>query len=68
MDGFTVFVLWRKQRMKARELAEAHWDSYVKKIVEAHESDPSVVEKVGVHYVLTFIHGYKHGVEDAEKM
>ena len=48
---------------KARELAEAHWNSYVKKIVEAHEPDSSVVEKVGVHYVLTFIHGYKHGVE-----
>ena len=53
---------------KAQELAEAHWNSYVKKIVGAHEDDPSVVEKVGIHYVLTFIHGYKHGAEDAEKM
>ena len=48
---------------KARELAEMHWNSYVKKIVAVHEPDPSVVEKCGVHYVLTFIHGYKHGVE-----
>ena len=52
---------------KARELAEAHWNFYVKKIVEAHEPDPSVVEKVGVHYVLTFIHGYKHGVESVNE-
>ena len=52
---------------KPRELAEAHWESYVKKVVEAHEDDPSVVEKVGVHYVLTFIHGYKHGVESVNE-
>lgn len=52
--------------MKARELAETHWESYVKKIVEVHEHDPAVVEVVGVHYILTFIHGYKHGIEDSE--
>ncbi len=51
---------------KALELATAHWESYVKKIVEAHEPDSSVVEKCGIHYILTFVHGYKHGVEDAE--
>ena len=52
---------------KSRELAEAHWDSYVKKIVEAHEPNPEVVEKCGIHYVLTFIHGYKHGVESVNE-
>ena len=50
---------------KAEELARKHWDTYVKKIVAAHEPDPEVVEKCGVHYILTFIHGYKHGVEDS---
>jgi len=50
----------------AERLAIEHWETYVRKIVEAHESDPSVVEKVGVHYVLTFTHGYKHGFEAKE--
>ncbi len=52
---------------KAEELARKHWDTYVKKIVEAHESDPDVVAKCGVHYILTFIHGYKHGVESVNE-
>ena len=50
----------------AERKAREHWESYVKKIVEAHEPDSSVVEKVGVHYILTFIHGFKHGVEAVE--
>ena len=50
----------------AEQKAREHWETYVKKIVETHESDPTVVEKVGVHYILTFIHGFKHGVESIE--
>ena len=52
--------------MNSKEIATTHWETYVKKIVELHESDPSVVEKCGVHYILAFIHGYKHGVEDTK--
>ena len=60
----------RKMNKEQLELAERkareHWETYVKKIVEIHESDSMVVEKVGVHYILTFIHGFKHGVESVE--
>jgi len=50
----------------AEKKAREHWETYVKKVVEAHEPDPTVVEKVGIHYVLTFIHGFKHGVEASQ--
>jgi len=59
-------VVGKKMSERAQELAERHWKTYVKKIVEAHEPNPEVVEKCGVHYILTFIHGYKHGIEDSE--
>lgn len=57
----------KEQLELAERKAREHWETYVKKIVEIHESDPSVVTKVGVHYILTFIHGFKHGVEAIER-
>ena len=63
------FAFRREVRLnKAEELARKHWDTYVKKIVEIHEPDSSVVAKCGIHYVLTFIHGYKHGVESVNEV
>jgi len=47
----------------AEQLANEHWETYVRHIVELHEKDPDIVYKCGVHYKLTFVHGYKHGRE-----
>ncbi len=38
-----------------------HW-SYVKQILETHGESDDVIEKIGVHYRLAMVHGYKHGV------
>lgn len=50
---------------KAAELAEAHW-SYVRDVLKAHVVDNKTINTVKFHYITSFIHGYKHGVEDAE--
>ena len=44
----------------AEELAEEHWETYVKIILELHEDDVDLIRKIGVHYNLAFIHGFKH--------
>jgi len=51
----------------AEELAEEHWSTYVKVILEAHETDEDVIRKCGVHYRTAFIHGFKHGVESKKE-
>jgi len=43
-----------------KELAEEHWETYVKIIIGLHDDDEEMIRKIGVHYNLAFIHGYKH--------
>lgn len=49
---------------KAIELSEAHW-LYVKAVLMAHGMDKTLIELCGFHYQSAFVHGYKHGAEDA---
>ncbi len=44
------------------KLADDHWE-YVKSVLEAHDEDPLVIEKIGFHYRTGLEHGYKHGLE-----
>lgn len=46
-----------------RKLAESHW-KYVEGLLKIHKEHPDSIAKVKYHYIETFIHGYKHGVED----
>jgi len=48
---------------RAKELANQHW-SYIKSLLVNHKVDN--IEEIGFHYVTSFIHGYKHGIEDSE--
>ena len=50
---------------RAKELAEAHW-GYIQKVLGTHDVSNSQIEKIKFHYITSFIHGYKHGVEDTE--
>ncbi|MBA7552612.1 hypothetical protein ES705_45181 [subsurface metagenome] len=43
-----------------RELAEEHWETYTKIILEVHGEDEDVIRKCGVHYVTAMVHGLKH--------
>jgi len=43
-----------------KELAAEHWETYVKIIIDLHEDDEEMIRKIGVHYKLAFVHGYKH--------
>ena len=51
----------------AEELADEHWDTYVRVVVEVHEEDEDVIMKIGVHYRTAFVHGFKHGVESVKE-
>jgi len=43
-----------------KELAAEHWETYVKIIIDLHDDDEEMIRKIGVHYKLAFVHGYKH--------
>ena len=49
----------------SKELANAHW-SYIEKLLKCHGVGTSIIDIVGYHYVSSFIHGFKHGVEYIE--
>ena len=49
-----------------KEKAKAHWE-YIKGILETHQENNEVIEKIGYHYKTAFLHGYKHGIEDKQK-
>ena len=52
-------------KKRGRELAESHWRSYVKPLLEAHGVDDAVIKVCGFHYVSAGEHFYSHGWEDA---
>ena len=41
-------------------LASKHWDTFVKKILEAHGEDPDIIEKCGKYYHLGFTDGFNY--------
>lgn len=41
-------------------LASTHWDTFVKKILEAHGEDPDIIEKCGDYYILGFTYGFNY--------
>lgn len=51
---------------KITETAEKHW-SYIESLLKAHEST-SAIALIKFHYITAFIHGHKHGMDDALNM
>jgi len=51
---------------RSEELAKAHWEDYVKGLLEATGVDAAIVKACEFVYVSTFTHGYKHAMQDVE--
>lgn len=51
---------------RSKELAEAHWKDYVKGLLEATGTDKAIVKACEFVYISSFIHGYKHAMQDVE--
>lgn len=49
---------------KLKETLNAHW-TYINGLLEVHGVKKSTLKKISYHYQTAFIHGYKHGFEDA---
>jgi hypothetical protein len=51
----------------AETMANAHW-SYVAHVLRTQDCySERIIDMIGFHYKAAFIHGYKHGVEDAQE-
>ena len=48
-----------------KAVAAEHW-GYIRTLLEIHNTNTYTIEKVGFHYRTAFIHGWKHGKEEAE--
>ena len=51
---------------RASQLANDHWEGYVKQLLVAHGHPAELVKIIGFHYISSAIHFYKHGVEDGQ--
>lgn len=51
---------------RSEELAKAHWENYVKGLLEATGVDEYIIRACSFVYISTFIHGYKHAMQDVE--
>lgn len=49
----------------AKELADAHW-SYIHDLLSAHGIGSGLTDICRFHYVSAFVHGFKHGIEQAQ--
>lgn len=49
---------------KAEKLAGDHWQ-YIASLLECHQVTDWKLEAIKFHYTTAFVHGYKHGTEDA---
>lgn len=49
---------------RAKQLTEAHWNGYVKPLLEAHGECPEIIESIGFHYRSSGVHFYLHSIED----
>lgn len=45
-------------------LVDAHW-GYINNLLDAHGESPESIDIIKFHYKTAFVHGYKHGREDA---
>ena len=52
--------------MMFEESTERHW-LYIKKLLEIHKENSTIINKIAFHYKTAMIHGYGHGWEDAMK-
>jgi len=50
--------------MRGKELAREH-ASFIRSLLQTHGEDPKTLDKLMFHYTTAFVHGYKHGLEDA---
>lgn len=53
---------------RSEELAKAHWENYVKGLLEATGVDKAIVKACGFVYISSFIHGYKHAMQDLDTL
>ena len=53
--------------MKSQELADAHWE-YVGQLLRVGQVNdpPEGLDIIEFHYKTAFMHGYKHGIQDAD--
>jgi hypothetical protein len=52
---------------KAKELAEAHFEGYIKNVLRTHGINETVLNIVSFHYKSAFVHGFKHGIEEIKE-
>jgi len=52
-----------EQLERAKTLAREHW-SYIEKLLITHRVDTEIIQIIKFHYISSFIHGYKHAIED----
>lgn len=48
------------ENVHPRFLADKHWNTFVKQILEAHGEDPEIIVKCGDSYRLGFTHGFNY--------
>ena len=53
-----------KNKDQSKELADNHWN-YIQSLLETHGTLDDVMDRIQFHYKTAFVHGYKHGQEDA---
>lgn len=53
---------WKINMETPEELANQHW-SYVEKVLQTAGENPEIIEKIKMHYIESFKHGFKHGRE-----
>ena len=52
--------------MSGEVLAEEHW-KYTEKILNVADCEEDLIERFKVIYLESFVHGYKHGVDECQK-
>ncbi len=50
---------------KVRKLAQEHW-GYIAGILRTHKEREDIIEIIGDHYRTSFIHGFKHGIQECK--
>ena len=61
--GFKYGVASETDAAAITDFARAYWQNSVEPKLKAEGTHPEVIRKCMVHYVLAFIHGFKHGLE-----
>lgn len=55
----------KKKQPLAKELSQAHW-SYIKGLLKTYGVSDEAIKQAEFHYITSFEHGFKHGVESME--